>query len=265
VEGILLKAYSEDPHQVERATQDPIELREPNLSCLWLLQPDLVQKLFENTSLTDGGLLPRFLIHNADCKLGYIDRQRQFIPDAVEHGWHELIRHLIDEYRLARERREVIPSPAAVSAMDHDYNRLVDRRNMDLSDVQSYVARWNENAWRIALVLHAAEHGSRAHRVELSEETAQRALAIMEWFAQEQLDILAATREEANRAKVKRVQDLIQRKGHATARDVQRARIVATATEAEALLVQMRGDDLLTDEFITPPNGGKQMRVFRVR
>jgi len=147
--------------------------------------------------------------------------------------------------------------------MDHDYNRLVDRRNMDLSDVQSYVARWNENAWRIALVLHAAEHGRQAHEVELSEETARRALTIMEWFAQEQLDILAANREEEYRVKVERVRELVQRSGHATARDVQRARIVATATEAEALLLQMREDGDLADELVTPEGGGKRMRVFR--
>jgi hypothetical protein len=69
-----------------------------------------------------------------------------------------LIRNLIEVYRLAEEPFTIEPTPEALEAMNAHYNAIVKRRRSDLRDVTIYAARWNEQAWRIAVVLHAAQH-----------------------------------------------------------------------------------------------------------
>ena len=105
----------------------------------------------------------------------------------------------------------------------------MERRLADLRDVTTYAARWNEQAWRIAVCLHAGLHGEDAGGRMLAADTAASAIALADWFAGEQLRILARGRHAARRAKRDEVLELLadNPKG-ITARDVHRARIVDT-------------------------------------
>ena len=96
------------------------------------------------------------------------------------------------------------------------------RRRGELRDVTSYAARWNEQAWRIAVCLHAGTHGSQAHEQPVSLETAQRAIALADWFAAEQLRILNAGRTQRKIERLQKLKELIvqQYNGAATLRDV---------------------------------------------
>jgi hypothetical protein len=76
------------------------------------------------------------------------------------------------------------------------------RRNGDLCDLASYVARWSENAWRIALVLHCAKHGTTAHTEELATPTAIDAVELMRWFSERQLEILHQGRREKHQKRL---------------------------------------------------------------
>ena len=98
------------------------------------------------------------------------------------------------------------------------------RRRGELRDVTSYAARWNEQAWRIAVCLHAGTHGSQAHEQPVSLETAQRAIALADWFAAEQLRILNAGRTQRKIERLQKLKELIvqQYNGVATLRDLQR-------------------------------------------
>ena len=51
---------------------------------------------------------------------------------------------------------------------------------------QMLALRWAENAWKIALVLHALEHGAEAGKRELNNSTAACAVRIMQWFSRAQ-------------------------------------------------------------------------------
>src|SRR5438046_9657983 len=83
--------------------------------------------------------------------------------------------------------------------MNAHYNAIVKRRRTDLRDMNIYAARWNEQAWRIAVVLHAGLHGVRAHEHMIELDTAKRAIELADWFASQQLEILSAGREKARR------------------------------------------------------------------
>ncbi len=90
-------------------------------------------------------------------------------------------------------------------------------------------------------------HGEDAGGRMLAADTAASAIALADWFAGEQLRILARGRHAARRAKRDEVLALLadNPKG-ITARDVHRARIVDSADEARALLAQMEADGELT-------------------
>ena len=161
------------------------------------------------------------------------------------------------------------PSPEASAVLNDYHNRIVDRRADDLADVGAFAARYAENAWRVAVVLHAARWAGEAGHEQLTKETASNAVSVVEWFTGLQLDILAKGRHAAAAKVEEQVLELLEsnreRKGldSITARDVHRARITATPDAAKALLARMEADGLLTGEEITPPRGGKSMRIYK--
>jgi hypothetical protein len=140
------------------------------------------------------------------------------------------------------------------------FNGIVQRRLTDWKDITSFAARYNEQAWRIAVVLHAALHGAHAHEHTPAAETAKNAIGIADWFADQQLEILEGGREAARNAKRDRVLALLATKpAGITARDVQRARITESPEEARMLLDAMPE---LQFRDVTPDHGGKITRIY---
>lgn len=164
-----------------------------------------------------------------------------------------------------------IPATAeARQRLEAFFNEIVDRRRAgELADVSQYASRWCEQAARLAITLHAGLHGATAHQHPLELETAENAVKLAKWFANQQLGLLAKGRHAA----VAKVQDEVlellesnhQRKSQdfTTVREVHRARITATADAAKALLTRMEADGLLVAEDITPAHGGKTTRIYR--
>jgi hypothetical protein len=74
------------------------------------------------------------------------------------------------------------------------HNRVVDLRKSELRDVASFTVRWAENAYRVALVLHAGLQGADAHNHPIHGETAASAIRIIQWFEAELLQILSKGR-----------------------------------------------------------------------
>ena len=97
----------------------------------------------------------------------------------------------------------------------------------------------------------------------LAADTAANAIALADWFAGEQLRILARGRHAARRAKRDEVLELLadNPKG-IRASDVYRARIVGNADEAHTLLNQMEADGELTGKDSKPETGGHVTRTF---
>jgi hypothetical protein len=132
-----------------------------------------------------------------------------------------------------------------------------------LRDVTIYAARWNEQAWRIAVVLHAAQHGSHAHERELEIDIAKRAIELADWFAFQQLEILSASREKARHQKWEEVLSLLEHKATGIrASDVYRARIARNADEAHTLLASMEAAGELSGRDEQPESGGHVTRIF---
>jgi hypothetical protein len=150
------------------------------------------------------------------------------------------------------------------------FNEIVDRRKAgELADVDQYASRWCEQAARLAITLHTGLHGATAHQHPLILETADNAVKLAKWFADQQLGVLAKGRYAATNRVQDEVLELLestrQRKGQdfVTARDVHRARITATADAAKALLTRMEAEGVVVGNDISPARGGKTTRIYR--
>jgi hypothetical protein len=150
-----------------------------------------------------------------------------------------------------------------MDGLNAHHNEIVKRRRTDLRDVTIYAARWNEQAWRIAVCLHAGLHGAHAHAHTLELDTAKRAIELADWFAAQQLEILSATREKARREIWNEVLSLLTDGPEGIrASDVYRARIVRNADEVHALLAAMESEGELIGRDEQPESGGHVTRIF---
>ena len=263
-EGIYLKSFSGDNCRVDRQGREPVLLLRPCLSALWLVQPDKVETLLAEQSLTDGGLIQRLLICHTNAQHRPIERGAEGITTATKDAWANLVRSLIKTFRFAAAPVTIQPAPEVLQLMDAHCDCIIERLKTDLQDVETYAARWNEQAWRIAVCLHAGLHGENAGKQTMSGATAASAIAIADWFAGEQLRILARGRQVARRAKLDEVLELLaDRPKGITARDVTRARIVGSTEEAHALLAAMEAEGELSGTDSKPETGGHVTRTFK--
>jgi hypothetical protein len=262
-EGIYLKAYSGDYCRIDRMGREPVLLNSPCLAVLWLTQPDKVETLLAERSLTDGGLIPRLLICHTNAEPRPIIEGAAGIPADVRAEYRRLIRELLETYRLASEARTIEPSPEALAAMNAHFNAIVERRRGELRDVTTFAARWNEQAWRIAVCLHAGLHGNKAHEGRLELATARAAIELADWFAGQQLEILSKGRHEARRKIRDEVLSLLaDTPAGIRASDIYRARITRNAEEAHSLLAAMETEGDLTGRDEQPEGGGHVTRIY---
>lgn len=266
-EAIYLKAFSGDTHRVDRISRPPVVLKNPCLAILWLIQPDKLELLLSSQSLSDGGLLPRFLLCHTGCEQQEIGQVPPSIPAEVKLAYHALIRKLLSVYRFADCPATVQPIGEARQAMNEYFNSVVRRQKDggDLQDIKSYASRWGEQAWRISVCLHAAKHGDAAASNQLALETVRRAIALADWFAGQQLEILSAGRQKARRDVQDKVLSLLaDNSAGITARDILTARIKPDAESCRALLSAMEAAGNLSSEEIKGDRGGWTKRVYRL-
>jgi hypothetical protein len=227
------------------------------------VQPDKVETLLGEPTLTDGGLIPRLLVCHTRAQPQPITDNVEGLPTSTVNGWAILVTKLLRTFRLAAQPVTIDPTHEARQAMKKHFNGIVARRLDDLRDVTSYAARWNEQAWRIAVCIHSGLHGEHAGERAIDAETAGNAIALADWFAGEQLQILAAGRHATRQKLLDQVLCLLADKPPGiTARDVQRARITSTAEAAHTLLARLEAEGELARQDSKPDTGGHVKRLY---
>lgn len=197
-EDIYLSGYSGEPISFHRVNRDTISLKNPCLTVVWMTQPDAAQGLLGDERMTVSGLLPRFLICDVKAEQQYEPDEMPEMDQSVVESWSALVQALLPYRTSGVEPILIDATDDARKILRAFKNETVTRVKIggDLRDVDSYVARWAENAWRLSLCLHGAELGGDAHRRPLSRTTAENAVCIVRWFAREQLSILADGRTD---------------------------------------------------------------------
>ena len=263
-ENFYVQAWTGDPYESDRTTRGNVSLKRPCLAGLWLMQKDKLEDLFAERSLMEGGHLARMLTCHTNCKPQKIGDGGKQIPEEVWKAYRQLLRGLLESYRLAVETRTIEATPEAMAALNAHYDAIVDRwESGEVRDVGSFALRWTEQAWRLAVCIHAGSYGQDAHEVPLELATANAAIEVADWFAAQQLEILGAGRYKARRKIRDDVLKLLAEKpAGIRATDVYRARIVGDAEAARVLLAQMEADGELIGRDEKPANGGHVTRIF---
>lgn len=265
-EGIFLAGYSGDPVKIHRKGSPPVVLAHPCLTVLWMLQPDKLRELLESAAMSESGMMPRFLIADTKAEPQEEPDERHCIPATVKSAWAELIHTLLDEYHEPDAKARVVQPEREATAMLRDFtNEIVQRRKRggDLEDVSIYAARWAENAWRLAVVLHAAEHGEEAWRENLSAATADKALTMMRWFAAQQLRLLASGREDKLAKRLEKLREVLalKRDKLCNLSELERRHAFAAA-EVQKLAAQFPG--VLVIEKLSTGGSGRPPVVARL-
>lgn len=270
-DSLYLKGRTGDSCTVDRKDKPPIILNRPCIGIFWLIQPDILDDLVAERSLILGGFLPRALICHTRTKRQKIEGTIAPISETARADWDRLITELLTTYHQPGVRHVIQCSEAALQRLNAHFNQTVDQGNGELADVESFVARWTEQAWSLAVVLHACLWGKAAHNHTLGPETAEAAIAIADWFAGQQLGVLARGLHEARKKIEDRVLDLLDERweraklDYITHRDVQRAHITRDADEARGLLARMESAGILVSEEVRRPEGGHVERHYRLK
>jgi hypothetical protein len=217
-----LKAWSGDSTDVDRISRDAVPLREPRMAILWCPQPDLLMEMYSKRTLTDNGFLPRVLPCLVDAPPMLIGTQTRRVSDKTKADWADLVRGLFTTYHANHGGPFMLRrTDKAQSALVDYYNSIVERRRSELADVGPFAARWAEQAWRLAIVLHAGTYGADATKMVVKSATAENAIALMRFFAEHQLDLLRRTRANAKTETEQAIFNALALKSEITVRDLQ--------------------------------------------
>jgi hypothetical protein len=218
-EALYLKAFSGDFWRSNRITRDSVVLNEPYMSCLWFVQIKLMQRLIAKKELIEGGLLPRFLFCVCVDPIPKIDPELGPPNPELIDWWAKLCTALLRTYYSGESIFRIQMDHKVYVRFVEFANAAIDRMNNGMEDVQSFVARWCEIAYRISLVLHIALYGAKAHTVQLSLKTAENAMELIKYYAEVQMNLLAPSEDEHFDRARKLYQILIERyKGAETLR-----------------------------------------------
>lgn len=262
-DSLYVKAFSGDMCKVDRKGSDDITLEKPCLSILWLVQPDKIESLLAEPQLIDGGFIPRLLMCHTNAEQEEIVGGNYYIPSEVKNDYHNRIREIMETYRMAEEPKIGNPTPEALDLLIKYHNEIVRRQKKDLKDIKPFASRWTEQAVRIGVVLHVDTHGKEAHKNDLSLDTAEKAITIARWFADQQLDILLAGRELAQQKLEDKVMALVDENPNGiTTRDVYRKRLSRSSRLAHEILKNMEAKGILISREKMPEGGGTISRIY---
>ena len=207
---LLLKGFSGDKVEIDRATRTPVLLKQPCITVCWLCQPHRVTKFFGSERLMEDGLIARFLFVETNAGMSYMPVEDRTIPSSTISGYGAIMSELYDAYRGSGGSTQIARTNDDVYDIMRDFhNDCVDKSKEVNNNLHYCIPRWPEQAWKIMLVLHAAEHGSRSHLVPVDRQTAERAVTLMRWYASEQSRIMGGPAIRPQDIRLKRLMELL--------------------------------------------------------
>lgn len=207
---LLLKGYSGDPVEIDRATREPIVIKKPCITVCWLCQPHRIDKFLGSEHLMEDGLLARFLVAHSRATMAYMTDEDKVIPEAVSESYGNLIKAIFEAYGRHTDAPLTVKTSDEAFAILQEYHNLnVQRWNAEKGSLRCCIARWSEQTWRMTLVLHAATHGGNSHQIAVERETAERAVALQEWFAEQQVSIIKGTTRKKEDHRLEKLCELL--------------------------------------------------------
>jgi hypothetical protein len=260
---LLCAGFSGDSHAVDRISRDPITLQSPCINLFLAVQPDILYRAFASERLRLGGFLARCISVDSELEVQFEDSAKPIeINAAITEAWATHVRGLFDTFRMS-SAPYVLPVESGVYEASREfYNRIVGLVRGGLSDVASFPVRWNEQAWRVALNLHAGQFGTESVEHVLSVKTFESAVRIVQFFAGEQMKILRKSRTEELDKDLSRVRRLITQNGAPiTLRDMDRRH---GFSELRIRNLVKRFPSVIELHEIKHPEGGRPSWIVRL-
>lgn len=224
-EDIYLAAFSGDPCRIDRVNRPSVQLSRPCLTLIWLFQPDKLDEMLENPSLMESGFLPRCLMVPSEAKIQPVPEQPPKMNQSTMQSWRELVFSVADAFYFQQPQVVQVDPMAAKLVRDFDNSIREEINNgQTYPGIESFCRRWVENLWRLMLVLHVARHGPAAAQHSITAQDAEKAITLMKWFIQQQLDILSSVQEQKTNKRLNQLLTILstQQSGESTLRDMKR-------------------------------------------
>jgi hypothetical protein len=203
---LLLSSYSGDSVRTSRVTRKGVQLENPCLALLWLVQDCIARKLFGDSEAVNRGLTARLLIFDTGARREHDDRKS--LTFSQETNWSNFLAGILDR-RLADDAPlEIICTAEAreVFAQFHDVS--VDLERGAFADLTGELSRWRENAIKVAGLFALAES-----KTTISADVAARACAVVRWCGFNYLGLLQSGRRERMHEEFERVAQLLRSNG----------------------------------------------------
>jgi hypothetical protein len=167
---------------------------------------------YSNTRLILGGFLARCFSADTHLDMHFETEQSGVhFDEAIAGQWNTFIKALYAKYHEAEEPYKLSVDPEVRIKSRLFYNKIVQLVKGRLHDIRGFAARWNEQAWKSAEILHAAIHGTECEKYPLSGETFDTATKVVHCFIVTQLEVLQAMRIDMAEKTHERLQELFTR------------------------------------------------------
>jgi hypothetical protein len=265
-DSLLLSAYCQERYKYDTLHGGKSDLKEPTVSLYWMFQERYIPMVFGNQSLATGGFIARCLTFNSNAEPEEETGDEPAMSDELRASYKKIINLLFYKYRRSEETEIVQPSKDAKTVMREYHNECVRLAKGELRDVQQFPLRWRENAWKLALIFHAAAFGIEAPKYELRLDTATKAIRLMRWFTAEFLNLMAGGREDQADAEGQWLVTYINSKGEGqprrmSVREVCHRRKVKVA---DVRRIIANNSKCLRIEVVRPKSGGTPTEFIMV-
>jgi hypothetical protein len=201
---LLLSSYSGDSCRKDRVARGSLELKEPRLALLWMVQTCVVDEILGDRDAVARGLTARPLIFDSGARRQKDDRRDLVFTWAEQ--WESFIGGILDT-RLSNPvdiPLLIVCEPDAVEIFAALNDETVDLENGRYSDLPGELSRWRENAIKIAGLFALAEDSR-----TVTADHAKRAVAVVRWCGFNYLNMLERGRRIRLHSEVQRLWDLV--------------------------------------------------------
>jgi len=181
---LLLKAWSGDPHRVDRMGRDPVQLRAPLLTVALTTQPDVISALADKREFRGRGLLGRFCYCLPASLVGTRLYQGLQVSTNAQLAYREALRAI---FRATWADETVIPVEGAALAVWRAFHDAVEHRQGaggDLEEMTDWASKVAGTVAGIAGNLHCVRYRGAGELscARLSEEDMAAAVEIGEYL-----------------------------------------------------------------------------------
>ena len=177
---IFLKSYSGDYYKSSRMTRAKVELTEPALTVLLMVQQSVLEAIMRNNEFKGRGLLARFLYSIPDSLVGHRSYDTGAVPEEFAAEYNNLVVQLLS----------LPDGEPRILHLDHDaqtearklFLELEPRLRDDLEPLGDWAGKHHGRVMRIAALLHICDHGADAASILIPGETIRRARVIGDYF-----------------------------------------------------------------------------------